>query len=40
MGQVPGNVDLMIETNPLRRDVLSEDMPFIFVVPSCGDDYT
>lgn len=40
MGQVPGNVDLVIKTNPLRRDVLSEDMPFIFVVPSCGDDYT
>ncbi len=40
MGQVPGNVDMAINDCPLRRDVLTDDMPFIFVAPSCDDDYT
>jgi len=40
MGQVPGNVDLVIDTCPVRREYMKEDMPFIIVAPSCGDDYT
>ena len=40
MGNVPGNVDSVLENCPLKRERLTPDMPFIFVVPACGEDYT
>ena len=40
MGQVPGNIDKVLAGCPLKRERLTADMPFIFVVPACGEDYT
>ncbi len=40
MGQVPGNLDTVLEACPLRRERLNGELPFIFVVPACGEDYT
>ena len=40
MGEVPGTVDDVIKMCPLKRERLNEDMPFIFVAPACGQDYT
>ena len=40
MGEVPGNIDIVLENCPLKRERLTSDMPFIFVVPACGMDYT
>lgn len=40
MGQVPGNIDTVLDACPIKREVVTDDMPFIFVVPSCGEDYT
>ncbi len=39
MGQVPGNLDTVLDACPLKREGIDEDMPFIFVVPACGEDY-
>lgn len=40
MDQVPGNVDTTLDACPLKRERLTPEMPFIFVVPACGEDYT
>ena len=40
MDCVPGNVDKAINSCPLNRKRLTEDTPFIFVVPASGEDYT